>query len=125
MTENQNIPWKSIVVEAAAVVGSILLAFAIDAYWEERAERQDELEVLGALLVNLICTEKIRKACLADTWVISIVAEEIHTTYGDIECFVGFGFHHTFFGLQTRIGLPGHIGLQFFIYLVVKNGIAK
>ena len=35
MTETQKIPWKRISVEAAASVASILLAFAIDAWWEE------------------------------------------------------------------------------------------
>jgi hypothetical protein len=52
MNETQKTPWKRISVESAAIVASILLAFAIDAWWEERAERQDELEVLGALLAD-------------------------------------------------------------------------
>ena len=36
MVRNENVPWKRLSVEAAAIVGSILLAFAIDAWWEER-----------------------------------------------------------------------------------------
>ena len=38
MINNQNIPWKRLSVEAAAIVASILLAFAIDAWWEARRE---------------------------------------------------------------------------------------
>jgi hypothetical protein len=44
MAEPQTIPWMRISVEAVAIVASILLAFAIDANWEDRqarAKRQD------------------------------------------------------------------------------------
>lgn len=43
------IPWGRLLVEATAIVLSILLAFAIDATWDERQERRDEQEVLLAL----------------------------------------------------------------------------
>lgn len=36
MTISQNIPWTRLAVEAAAIVASILLAFAIDAWWADR-----------------------------------------------------------------------------------------
>jgi len=49
MTDTQNIPWKRISVEAVAIVASILLAFAIDAWWAERQEREFEQETLAAL----------------------------------------------------------------------------
>lgn len=39
MTEPRIIPWRRIAAEAAAIVASILLAFAIDAWWDARAER--------------------------------------------------------------------------------------
>ena len=42
MANTQNIPWKRLFAEAAAIVGSILLAFAIDAWWENRSERETE-----------------------------------------------------------------------------------
>ena len=41
--------WLILAAEGAAIVVSILLAFAIDAWWEERAERKQE----AALLVSL------------------------------------------------------------------------
>jgi len=50
MTENQNIPWARIAIEAAAIIGSILLAFTIDAWWQEHIEDQREHDVLIALL---------------------------------------------------------------------------
>ena len=49
MTEPRSIPWKQIAVEAVAIVVSILLAFAIDAWWAERIERNVEHEALRAL----------------------------------------------------------------------------
>jgi hypothetical protein len=51
----QDVPWKRLSVEAAAIVGSILLAFAIDAGWDERLDRQmerDDLERLHAEFVQ-------------------------------------------------------------------------
>jgi hypothetical protein len=50
MSQTQSIPWKRISVEAAAIVASILLAFAIDAWWQERGEHDREREILIALL---------------------------------------------------------------------------
>ena len=49
MTRSEKIPWKRISVEAAAIVASILLAFAIDAWWAERLERIAEREELSRL----------------------------------------------------------------------------
>ena len=54
MKGNEEIPWKRISIEAAAIVGSILLAFAIDAWWEERHERIDETEQLARLHVEFL-----------------------------------------------------------------------
>lgn len=49
MTSNQEVPWARILAEGTAIVASILLAFAIDAWWEERREREREVELLLAL----------------------------------------------------------------------------
>ena len=48
----KRISWRRLFVEAVAIVGSILLAFAIDAWW---ADRQDELE--GERLANALAAE--------------------------------------------------------------------
>jgi hypothetical protein len=42
MTSSQTLPWKRLTAEAAAIVLSILLAFAIDAWWEDRSDRHAE-----------------------------------------------------------------------------------
>ena len=44
-----SIPWKRLTAEGGAIVLSILLAFAIDASWDERQERVEERETLEAL----------------------------------------------------------------------------
>ena len=49
MPNSHDIPLKRIAVEAVVIVTSILLAFAIDAWWDERQERIEETEVLLGL----------------------------------------------------------------------------
>lgn len=49
MPEQQDIPWKRLAVEAIAIVGSILLAFAIDAWWEVRQDSAEEQTLLRQL----------------------------------------------------------------------------
>jgi len=58
MTEPRIIPWKRIVVEAVAIVISILLAFAIDAWWDEQKERDVEHRTLQALQRDLIASNE-------------------------------------------------------------------
>lgn len=53
MTKPQTVPWKRIVVQAAAIVISILLAFAIDAGWAEKQEEDVEQRTLLALRNDL------------------------------------------------------------------------
>lgn len=54
MNDPQEIPWKRILVEATAIVASILLAFAIDAWWQDRTERIVEVQYLHALREDLL-----------------------------------------------------------------------
>jgi hypothetical protein len=44
-----SISWARILAEGVAVVGSILLAFGIQAWWEERRDRVEERQALEAL----------------------------------------------------------------------------
>jgi hypothetical protein len=53
MSTNNSIPWKRISAEGVTIVISIILAFSIDAWWDERQERRDEMEILERLLVEL------------------------------------------------------------------------
>lgn len=49
MVESSRIPWARISAEGAVIVVSILLAFSIDAWWENRTEREAELWLLDRL----------------------------------------------------------------------------
>ena len=65
MNENQKIPWKRLSVEAAAIVASILLAFAIDAWWEDRQIRIDEQQVLLGLGAEFVTNREVLSRELA------------------------------------------------------------
>ena len=43
------IPWNRLTVEAVVIVGSILLAFSIDALWDNYKDRREEYEILLGL----------------------------------------------------------------------------
>jgi hypothetical protein len=45
----QRIPWSRLIAEGAVIVVSILLAFAIDAWWDERADDAQETALLNGL----------------------------------------------------------------------------
>lgn len=53
MTTNQPIQWLRIGAESAAIVASILLAFAIDAWWTERTREDQEDMLISGLLEDL------------------------------------------------------------------------
>ena len=46
MQINNNIPWKRLAAEGVAIVVSILLAFAIQAWWEFRQANQQRLSLV-------------------------------------------------------------------------------
>jgi hypothetical protein len=66
MTETENIPWRRLSIEAAAIVGSILLAFAIDAWWEERGLRIEEQQVLQGLREEFLSGRNVLSAHLSE-----------------------------------------------------------
>jgi len=53
LTKLEHIPWKRLSIEAAAIVTSILLAFAIDAWWDDLAQARDEIESLDLIRRDL------------------------------------------------------------------------
>ena len=55
---NNKTEWKRIYAEGAVIVVSILLAFWIDAWWNDRQIREEEVAVLSALLTEF---EQIRE----------------------------------------------------------------
>lgn len=58
MQKHREIPWPRILAEGVAIVLSILLAFSIDAWWQDRVEGQREQEALMALLDDFEKTNK-------------------------------------------------------------------
>ncbi len=66
MSEPRSIPWISIAIEAAAIVMSILLAFAIDAWWTEKKESDVEYVALQALRSDFVSSrEQIRRVLVS------------------------------------------------------------
>jgi hypothetical protein len=58
---SRQIPWLRVFVEGVVIVGSILLAFGIDAWWEERQEGVEELlKVLRPELAAVVGAERYR-----------------------------------------------------------------
>jgi hypothetical protein len=53
MANPQDIQWKRITVEATAIVVSILLAFAIDAFWDDRQDRKTEIDLIARVAKEL------------------------------------------------------------------------
>ena len=62
MNIDRSIPWQRIAVEGIAIVASILLAFAIDAWWNDRQQHESEQVVLQTLLDDL----RVKQILLAD-----------------------------------------------------------
>jgi hypothetical protein len=58
MNSTQNIPWKRLSVEAAAIVVSILFAFSIEAWWQRHSDEEQERELLQALLDDFTSTKE-------------------------------------------------------------------
>jgi len=54
VNEVQSLPWKRLFAEATAIVLSILLAFAIDAWWDDRGDRRAEQLLLQRLRADFL-----------------------------------------------------------------------
>jgi len=50
----EGIPWKRVSIEAFVIVGSILLAFAIDAAWDKRLKSADESVLLESIRTDML-----------------------------------------------------------------------
>jgi hypothetical protein len=53
MTDGRVPRLAALVREAAAVLAAILIAFALDAWWDERVEQRDMLEALDAVAIEI------------------------------------------------------------------------
>lgn len=75
MTDTQKLPWKRLLAEATAIVLSILLAFAIDAWWEDRMDLPEHVSnpnprspliVDAAFVNNVLDRYKLQQIALRD-----------------------------------------------------------
>jgi len=60
------IPWLRVMVEGVVIVGSILLAFGIDAWWEDLGEESAEVELLERLQRDFTVTRDRYRNVLGD-----------------------------------------------------------
>ena len=65
MNDKQGIPFKRLTLEAFAIVGSILLAFAIDAWWEGHQLRDAEAAAMEALRDELVQNREVLRRSIA------------------------------------------------------------
>ena len=66
MQDSQKIPWKRLAAESAAVVVSILIAFWIDAWWQERSERIALIDYLVHFEREVIANDELIDAHLSE-----------------------------------------------------------
>ena len=71
------IPWLRVFVEGVVIVGSILLAFGIDAAWEGRQEREEEHRLLQDLQHDFIATRELLASGVAQHERTKILALEV------------------------------------------------
>jgi hypothetical protein len=57
MTLTRNIPWARILAEGTIIIVSILLAFWIDAWWQERIERKESEALIRGLLSDFTASQ--------------------------------------------------------------------
>lgn len=61
---SKDIPWLRVFLEGAVIVGSILLAFALDAWWDERSRRGELRSQLDAVVAEMESTREALRAVL-------------------------------------------------------------
>ena len=66
MNELEKISWKRLLAEGAAIVGGILLAFAIDAWWQDRVDFNEEQRLIAALVVEFESNIRVLKEARAE-----------------------------------------------------------
>jgi hypothetical protein len=59
MANHSGIRWRSHLAEAVAVLGGVLAAFSVDAWWGQRADRQREVAYLAALEAEVAATQQV------------------------------------------------------------------
>ena len=72
----KDIPWLRLLVEGAVIVGSILLAFGIEAWWDGAQDRVAERDILSGLLIDFQENEQqVADQLLMREWEVSIAGD--------------------------------------------------
>lgn len=81
------IPWKRLLVEGLVIVISILLAFGIEAWWQDRQEKAQEIELLKAIRQDFVENQQriVDQVASINTALDYLVA---FTTSNDIDRFI-------------------------------------
>lgn len=75
----RNIPWPRIIAEGSIIVVSILLAFSIDAWWQERVEKKESDALVRALHADFTVSQKhLREWAAGNERVLHAASEFLH-----------------------------------------------
>ena len=137
MNDPQTIAWKRIAVEAVVIVASILLAFAIDAWWDDREARHQlslelvnvmgelqenrkrvELEIgvltqittAGSDLLGIMAeNESASVVTIPDStaWLTTVWSPTLDASFGAVDALVSSGRLAQVENLELRTGLAG------------------
>ena len=112
MKGNEEIPWKRISIEAVAIVGSILIAFALDAWWDRSQARIEDRARLAAV------SEEVESAEPA-------IEETLRIRNASVEKLVELRRRLTDIPLGQRVSVPdsliGHIQFAWVTELRIAN----
>ena len=77
MNKTQKVPWPRIVAEGTAIVTSILLAFWIQAWWDDRIEQEEFLSYLRALEQEFVDARQLFERNIAANTQIETATNEV------------------------------------------------
>lgn len=81
-SSSQPIEWNRLLIEGVVIVASILMAFAIDAWWDDRQSRQAEINQLHSIAAELESNADLIRAKLETLVVADAAAREIMSWMG-------------------------------------------
>ena len=83
MSGGSKINWTKLIVEGLAITASILVAFAIDAWWDGLQDRELEDQALGTLLEEIEVLQVLMDSAMAEHAAISGAGEYLLTAIAD------------------------------------------
>jgi len=81
-SSSKPIEWNRLLIEGVVIVASILMAFAIDAWWDDRQSRQAEINQLHSIAAELESNAELIRAKLETLVVADAAAREMMSWMG-------------------------------------------